>query len=86
MSVKPAKYLTLEQNSATMREVLGRWDWELKQFAKPPMTFDEACEVFPHLVSETTDRMPFPSWGHGHYIAGDDGKPKCIAGNWDTSG
>ena len=83
------KYITLEQNSVKFAMTIGGRDWDkLNQcwVNRTPLTFDEACERFPEIVSEHEGRIPFPRWGHAHYIKGDDGMPDLLAENWDTSG
>jgi hypothetical protein len=73
--MKKTKYLTLEQQSGPEHEV-----------RRNNMTFDEACEAHPELVSETDGSIPHPRWGHAHYIEGSSGEIRLAAENWDTSG
>lgn len=85
--MKKTKYLTLEQNSAAERTARGlKWDTERGDFKRCPLGFEEVCELFPHLVSEVGGVVPFPRWGHAHYIKGDDGMLKLLSENWDTGG
>lgn len=44
-------------------------------------SFDDLCAEFPEWVGEDEE----PSWGSAVYVADDNGFPKLLAENWDTS-